>query len=84
MHTETEEMQCLLSSNAQHLFSKGFAPMVCFICIIFFFYHKPILNILAVRINGRISITVDVNNTLVIDLCFGPEPRDFPLPLKNQ
>lgn len=83
MHTETEEMQCLLSSNAQHLFSKR----VCSYGVLYmydFFNHKPILNILAVRINRRISITVDVKNTLVIDLCYGPEPRDFPLPLTNQ
>lgn len=42
----------------------------------------PILNILAVRINGRISITADVKK--YSDLCYGPEPRDFPLPSKNQ
>lgn len=48
------------------------------------FDHKPILNIPAVSIMGRISITVDVKNTLVIDICYGSEPRDFPLPLKNQ
>lgn len=41
------------------------------------FDHEAILNILAVRNNGRISITADVKNTLVNDLCCGPEPRGF-------
>ncbi len=40
------------------------------------FDHEAILNILAVRIKGRISITVDAKNTLVIDLCCGPELKD--------
>lgn len=52
---------------------KGFATMVCFICMIS--YHEPILNILAVSITGRLSITVDVKMTHS-HLC-GSEPRDF-------